>query len=260
MIRFVGAWQVTGIALAIMSLVGCGRAPTSAASAATTTLVCEQTSTSLAVGAPLKLDDAHCAATWETMQFNLLRTTEVIRREPGLEIWLAANGKQVDAEIRVPGRRSLHFRAIKQITQRAAKPRIEHALAIASAGEVTTVPFRELKQRYRPTTPSGDRKDDGDDGDGDGNGGGDGDGTGKSNEGSGKEISLCALARDYGKPTAGGAPTIKVIAKDEAPLTFTAAECAAKRLVLRFSSKGEVRLRSEGGAERYLQVVTRIEL
>lgn len=255
--RRVGARRVTRIAIVVMGMAACGRTSAAPGGAATTTLVCEQTSTSLAVGAPLKLAEAHCAAAWETLQFNLSRTTEVIRREPGLEVWLTANGKQVDAEIRAPGRRSLHFRAIKQITQRAAKPRTEHSLAISSAGEVSTVPFRELKQRYRPATPSGDRKDDGD---GDGNGGGDGDGTGKGNEGSGKEISLCALARDYGKPTPGGASTIKVIAKDEAPLTFTAAECAAKRLVLRFSSKGEVRLRSEGGAERYLQVVTRIEL
>lgn len=225
------------MASATMALIGCNRKPSTAATVASTTLICDQTATAVPVGKPLRLSEGHCAVAWQTLQFSLPRTTEIIRREPGQEVWLSARGPHVDAEIRVPGRRTLRFRDVKQITQRAPAPRQDETLSISSGGETTAVPYRELKQRYRGAVAGSEAN--------------------KAHEGSGTQISLCALARDYAKPES---KTITVIGRDEAPVSFTAAECAAKRLVLRFSSKGEVRLRGEDGEARYLQAVTGIQL
>jgi hypothetical protein len=191
-------------------------------------IVCGERAHELVVTEPYLLDATGvCGAPWSVLRVDTRGRTEFVKANPDRELWLRPGREAPVVELRRGDKVESRFAAVTSIADvpKAAPRTSERVVELTHGAHTESLTVRELKDRFR-----------------------------SKEAGSGHEISLCAVADRF------EAKTIEVFGELPEPIKMTRTECATAGYVLRFGSRGEVRLRGPTRDKRYLQSVARIVL
>lgn len=173
------------------------------------------------------LDASVCGAAWDSLGIAHGPRTELVRAVAGREAWLLQRDGRAVVELRAHGAVTASFDGVTELDiypSLAAPTGGPATLAIAIAGTTRQVPLDELRRRL-------------------------------ASSGGGRDLSICALADAY----APASTQLAITGEAPQPVIVPRAQCESRGLVLRFSSRGDVRLRGPGGAH-VLQHVRAIAL
>lgn len=173
------------------------------------------------------LDASVCGAAWDSLGIAHGARTELVRSVAGRQAWLVLRGGRAVVELRAHGAVTASYDGVTEIDMYpplAAPTGAPATLAITVGGTTRQVPLDELRRRL-------------------------------ASSGGGRDLSLCALADAY----APASTQLAITGEAPQPIIVPRAQCGSRGLVLRFSSRGDVRLRGPDGAH-VLQHVRAIAL
>ena len=167
--------------------------------------------------ADLPLDASLCGKPWDRLGIVHGPRTELVRAIAGREAYLVRRASGAAVELRAHGAATASYDGVSEID--AYFPVAAKTLAITVAGTTRQVPLDELRRRLAPP-------------------------------GGGRDLSICALADAY----APASTQLAITGEAPQPVIVPRAQCRARGLVLRFSGRGDVRLRGPDGAHVLQQV------
>lgn len=187
-------------------------------------VTCGGTTHSLAITGELRLDEHLCGQPWTALRIEHGRRTELVKAVAGREVWLRRIDRRARIEVRVAGAITATFDGVTEIAEDAPPP-APASVEIDANGVVSTLALADVAMRFRGSATRG------------------------------RDTSLCALAAAY----VASARRIEVTGEAPQPVVVTSEECATRGLVLRVSSRGQLRLRTAAG-DHLLQQVIRIRM